>query len=142
MNIIKSFKNRKIDYSKPVYCYRNTHCKNEKVYSIKQGGRVVAHTRQIMLKDCEFIINEAGRKKVLETGKKFVHAYIKGEITPSGMGTDASDVLPAKIVYCPLHPVWPNNYFECWNLTRRPFRVTSAMIVILNQKGVSAAYVN
>lgn len=75
---MKTYKNRQIDPSKPVYVYRNLH---KKCWSVKQGGVVVGHTEELALKNCECVVNEKGRQKVLETGIKNVHAYIKGYVT-------------------------------------------------------------
>lgn len=75
---MKTYKNRQIDPSKPVYVYRNLH---KKCWSVKQGGVVVGHTEELALKDCVCMVNEKGRQKVLKTGVKNVHAYIKGYVT-------------------------------------------------------------
>jgi hypothetical protein len=58
--------------------YRNLH---KKCWSIKQRGLVVGHADELALKDCECIVNPKGRHRVIKTGVKTVHAYIKGFIT-------------------------------------------------------------
>lgn len=60
-----TFKNRVIDYSKPVEVYR---CLNRKgfIFSVRQNNFVVAHTAHFVLKDCEFIINEYGKQKYVK----------------------------------------------------------------------------
>lgn len=77
---MKPFKDRSIDFSKPVEVYRNLH-KKGRVYSIRQGGLVVAHTDNIVLKDCKLIVQKSGLEKYLQTGIKNVHAWVKGTIT-------------------------------------------------------------
>ena len=67
-----------IDKSKRVYVYFNLH---RKVYSVRQSGRVVDHTKHVLLKDCRFLVGQAGRKKVLQEKKKNVHAGVSGYIT-------------------------------------------------------------
>ena len=52
------------------------------------------------------------------------------------MGTTAKDNLPAQITFNP----YLNNTFVCKNLTTQEFPVRSALCVILNNKGVSGAY--
>ena len=69
-----------IDKNKRVYVYFNLH---KKVWSVRQSGRVVEHTKNIMLKDCRFLVSEAGRKRVLREKKKNVHAGISGYVVDS-----------------------------------------------------------
>ena len=53
--------------SKRVYVYFNLH---KKVWSVRQNGKVVEHTKSIMLKDCKYLVGKAGREKVLREKKK------------------------------------------------------------------------
>lgn len=78
MNIFP-FKNRSVQLDKPVEIYR---CLNRKgkIYSIRQRGVVVAHTDNITIKNCTFVVNEAGKKKAIETSERNVHAFIRGFI--------------------------------------------------------------
>ena len=69
-----------IDKNKRVYVYFNLH---KKVWSVRQSGRVVEHTKNIMLKDCRFLVREAGRKRVLREKKKNVHAGVSGYVVDS-----------------------------------------------------------
>ena len=77
--MIEPYKNRVIDESKPVYVYR---CLNRKgyVFSVKQNNLVVAHTDSMVIKNCEFLVNKAGKKRAIKTGVRNVHAFIKGFI--------------------------------------------------------------
>lgn len=78
--MFKSYKNRTIDFSKPVEIYR---CLNKKgvVYSIRQNGLVVSHTTNFVLKDCTFLINKSGKQLSIKTQIRNVHAFIKGYLT-------------------------------------------------------------
>ena len=58
-----------IDKSKRVYVYFNLH---KKCWSVRQSGRIVNHTDNVMLKDCRYLVGQAGRKKVLEEKRKNV----------------------------------------------------------------------
>jgi hypothetical protein len=69
-----------IDPNKRVYVYFNLH---KKVWSVRQSGKVVEHTKNIMLKDCRFLVSEAGRKRVLREKKKNVHAGVSGYVVDS-----------------------------------------------------------
>lgn len=52
----------------------------KKCFSIRSKGKVVDHRSFLIMKDCEYHVNENGRKKVIETKRKNVHAYIKGTL--------------------------------------------------------------
>jgi hypothetical protein len=60
-------------YKKKYYCYWNLH---KKCYSVKYGGRVIYHTRELLLDRVEFKVSEAGRQRVLKEKKKNVHAFV------------------------------------------------------------------
>ena len=64
-----------IDKTKRVYVYFNLH---RKCFSVRQGTRVVAHTNQLCLKDVKYLVQPAGRAKVLKEKKKNVHAGLSG----------------------------------------------------------------
>jgi hypothetical protein len=86
INNIFPYKQRQINPKKEVEVYR---CLNRrgKIYSIRQRGVVVAHTNNILLEHCEFIINEAGKKKAILTNQRNVHAYIRGRISDKNFET-------------------------------------------------------
>ena len=64
-----------IDTKKRAYVYFNLH---KKVWSVRQGGKVIEHSKVVMLKDCRYLVGQAGRQKVLCEKKKNVHAGISG----------------------------------------------------------------
>jgi len=49
-----------------------------KVWSIQQKGRVVGHTKYLVLENVTFHVNENGRLKVIRDQRKSVHAKVKG----------------------------------------------------------------
>ena len=55
-----------IDLNRRVYVYFNLH---KRVWSVRQDGRIVEHTKHIMLKDARFLVGQEGRKKVLKEKK-------------------------------------------------------------------------
>ena len=75
--MITSYKNRTIDYTRPVKVYRNLNRKG-KVYSIQQDGLVVAYGNNFGLISPKFKVSEAGRQRVLKEQRKNVHAYMIG----------------------------------------------------------------
>lgn len=68
----------KINLDKPIKVYRNLH---KQCWSVQQDGLVKAHTNLIKLFDCEFIVNQKGREKVIKEKRKNVHAFIKGYLS-------------------------------------------------------------
>ena len=98
-----------INRSKPVLVYRNLRHgrKSRPLYSVCQDGRVVSHVHSIMLRDARFIVRESGRQRVLKENRKNVHAFIKGYVTSSGMGTDKFGRLPVQVVYNPYDVDYP-----------------------------------
>lgn len=67
------------------FVYRNLHKPNH-TYSIKalegeHKGRVIGYASSITIEEAPFVVREAGRQRVLETGHKNVHAGIIGTFT-------------------------------------------------------------
>lgn len=139
-NLLIPYKDRVVNLKKPVMVYRNLNAKKDmEKYSVLQKGLVVAHTNQLMLHDCTFIVRKKGQEKVRKTGCKNVHAFIEGYISlQGGMGTTAKDSLQCKISYNP----FKNNTFMCNNIAKYPVPVYEAMVVIINKNGVSGAYID
>jgi len=69
---------------KPVEVYRNLH---KDCWSVRQNGKVLFHTEYICLRDVKFVVQPAGREKVLREQKKNVHAFVKGYLI-SGKATN------------------------------------------------------
>lgn len=86
---MKPFKGRGIDVDKPVKCYRNLHCDT---FSILQGNHVVAHARDITLRNCDFVVREAGRQKAIKEGRKNVHAFVVGLIDDKPKPSNLSQI--------------------------------------------------
>lgn len=67
-----------------VFVYRNLNQKGY-VYSVKLledplKGRVVGHAHGLRLHNCQFVVSQAGRNRVLQTKRKNVHAGIVGDL--------------------------------------------------------------
>jgi len=143
-NKITPYKERKLDIDKPVLIYRCLRGKGVK-YSIKQSGKVVAHTDFIMLKYANFIINEKGRQRVIKEKVKNVHAFVEGLIVKRGVKDileDDSELKsyeleidsPAIIKYNP----YTDDSFMCNNIMETPIKVKGARFIVINTNGVSA----
>lgn len=110
----------------------------EKIKSIKQSGKVVAHAERLCIRDCEFVVNECGRQRVLKEKQKNVHAFIKGYYTTSGMGTCANrNDLPVEITYNP----YKYNSFITKNFTPEKNKLKGARFCIADENTVRAAYI-
>lgn len=137
---IYSYRGRTADLSRPVEVYRNL--RGFRLpgpgpwYSIRQGGRVVGHAKAMMLQDAEFVVQEVGRQRVLRTGRKNVHAFIRGALVGSGCGTahDREQSLGARIGYNP----YAGGTFFIEGAVRHP--ICGAMSVKITEEGISAAY--
>lgn len=79
---MKSYKNRLIDYERPVQIYRCLTRKG-KIYSIRQFGKVVAHTEQFILKDVDLVVKPKAKARVIKTGTREVHAWLEGILIQS-----------------------------------------------------------
>jgi len=63
-------------FNKNVEVYYNL---RKKCLSVRKRGLVIDHVRSILLKNAEFVVQPAGRKRVLKEKRKNVHAYVRGE---------------------------------------------------------------
>ena len=64
-----------IDPNKRVYVYFNLH---RKCFSVRQGNKVVEHANRVCLKDVRYLVQQAGRRKVLKEKRKNVHSGLSG----------------------------------------------------------------
>jgi len=65
-----------IDPGRPVRVFRNW---KRGCYNIRQG-RFVVSAREVCLGDVEFLVRQSGRQRMLESGRKNVHAYAVGNL--------------------------------------------------------------
>lgn len=121
----------------PVYVYRNLkHGRAAPpLYSIMQGGKVIGRAARVLLCDVTFVVREAGRQRVLREGRKCVHAFAKGSLVDSrgAFGIDENDKrgLPVRVSYDPHQgPHFMDSHGP----------VKGARVVLLNEHGMSAAY--
>lgn len=83
MVTITPFKGRGAEVGQCVKVYRNLHLKAWSIMAVDgpYKGKVIAHADWIGLWGPKFIVNEAGRQRVLREGKKNVHAFVRGTIS-------------------------------------------------------------
>ena len=59
-----------------VYWNLHKHC-----WSVRYKGKVVAHLDTVGLEDVQYIVQPAGRQRVLREGRKNVHAFARGRFS-------------------------------------------------------------
>jgi hypothetical protein len=131
------FKGRILLSDEPIIVYRNLNRKG-KVYSIKQGNWVVGHATNLVMHDCEFVVNKAGKARAIKTGQRNVHAYIKGFLNKDHPQINPdSDIFTdyRKIEYKPFTDI--GFYFDC-TINDQPLHldIIKAMKCIINENGV------
>src|SRR5690554_3174807 len=57
--------------------YWNVH---KRLFSIRYRGVVVAHAREVLVRDASYVVQPAGREKVRDSGQKVVHAFVRGHL--------------------------------------------------------------
>lgn len=66
-----------------VQVYRNLHRGGYSVMSLEPGtyGKVIDHADKVIISNPRFVVQPAGRKRVIKEGRKNVHAFIRGELS-------------------------------------------------------------
>ncbi|GEK57157.1 hypothetical protein CHL76_02370 [Marinococcus halophilus] len=90
---MEQFKGRTVEFGDRVKVYYDLH---GNTFSIQKGQRVHAKSDAVVIENATFEVNENGRKKVLEEGKKNVHAKVNGLI--SSVDPDEDGVFEQGIV--------------------------------------------
>lgn len=49
-----------------------------KLWSVRVDGLVIEHVCTALLYDCTFMVQERARQRVVDTGKREVHAFVRG----------------------------------------------------------------
>lgn len=66
--------------------YRNL---SRRCWSLRQGGRVVAHLASAALSDVTLHASEPARQRYIRTGHRTVHAWARGTLVDAGRPADA-----------------------------------------------------
>ena len=95
-----------LDVGMTVRVYFNLHKRQYSVMCWEAGhsmkGRVIAHLDDVSLENCTFVVQPAGRAKVLKTRANNVHAFVQGRWAEKSL-----DDVPAQ-------PVHYNPYSAPW----------------------------
>ena len=110
--------------------YYNLHKKCLSVKSLEgpSYGKVIHHRKSVKIKSAMFVVNEAGRKKVIKEKKKNVHAYVRGFIVNSFSKKKLKQV---RVTY---NPYKYNTFIEIQ--TQNP--IYSAKYVEINDTNITA----
>lgn len=76
---------------KKVEVYWNLH---KKCWSVRHKGTVIAHMGKVCLHGVQWVVQPAGRKRVLKEGKKNVHAFARGNLCIGDREADGSCTVP------------------------------------------------
>lgn len=111
-----------------VRVYRNlTHkCLSVQAWVPGKGWRLDRHVQRITLADAAFTVSQAGRERVLSTGRKNVHAFVTGTATEPPSVIDG-----VAVTYN------PKKYSSFVTATGEP--VTQAALVAITTGGMTAA---
>lgn len=138
---VYSYKGRMVVAPTTVFAYRNLH---KDLWSLKamtgvHKGKVIGHADEVSLFGCELKVSDAGRERVLATGRKNVHAGIIGLM----MGEDFDperwvDGLPQGVGHRKLKVSY--NPYKAWrfNVAGEPINV--ADVVHLADDGKAYIY--
>lgn len=103
------YKDRAPVLSEIVHVYRNLNL-HSTGFSVRcaKTKLVLCHCENVTLSECEFVVSEKSRQRVLKEGRRNVHAYVRGRLenfTPA-----APDFLNRKIYY---NPYKTANFIDC-----------------------------
>ena len=86
-----------------VFVYWNL---TKKIWSVRneKTGRIVAHLPELTVQDCNFVVSQAGRERVIREKSKNVHAGVRGYIdleNPVNQDLNIIQKLHCKATYNP-----------------------------------------
>ena len=85
-----------------VEVYWNLH---KNIYSVRHKGLVVYHGAQFVIDNPKFIVQAAGRAKVLEEQRKNVHAFVRGNFRTAGHPVECLE-------YAKYNPYQADHFFD------------------------------
>ena len=113
--------------------YRNLH---KKTWSIRdrKTGRVVSHQDEVNVLDAKFVVQPAGRRKVLQEGRKNVHAFVRGTLATYQEVLDDSRTFYLITPYIVRYNPYQADHFFYRNPENR---IDKADLAILDYEGVT-----
>jgi hypothetical protein len=135
---VQPYRRRKLDPHEQVEVYRNLNRPNGPWFSVRQFGKVIGHVREAILLDATFVVHEAGRQRVLRTGHKNVHAWIRGTLV--GGSSQVGEPVFGKAVY--YRPSDADHFYTESTPDAWWPQVRNARIVVVGKGGVRAWRLN
>ena len=90
------------------------------------GGKVGMHTGNVVIYNPTFVVQPAGRQKVLDQRKKNVHAFVRGDYWASHRADDPSGSL------CGAHLRYAMSHLEeCVRVTYNPYKAGHFVDVVV-----------
>ena len=114
--------------------YKNLH---KNIWSIRnrKTGKVIAHQDEVNVLDAKFVVQPGGRQRVLQEGRKNVHAFVRGTLATYQEVLDD----PRTFYLITPHLVRYNPYQADHFFYRNPEnRIDKADLAMLNSEGVTA----
>jgi hypothetical protein len=121
MKAIESYKGREIKEGENVKVYFDLH---RHCFSIQKGNLVHGKANELVLKEVTFKVNEKRRQKVVEEGRKNVHAKVHGKIT--------SEPIVGNLREAAYNPYFFKSFVD--KETKKPIK--SAKMVLLKDKKI------
>ena len=78
--------------------YYNLH---HDILSLRDHGLVEAHAPAAFLSNVEFVVNQAGRERVVSEGRKNVHAFVRGDVRAIPPYAELAHLKPVAVTYNP-----------------------------------------
>lgn len=79
-----------------VYYNLHKHC-----WSVRHKGKVIKHTDRVVLIKAKFVVQPAGRQRVLKEKKKNVHAFVRGIMLPDDWEVETHLLPTDEVTYNP-----------------------------------------
>ena len=98
-------------------------------FSVRDKGRVQRHADAVLMRNVKFVVQPAGRAKVLLEQKKNVHAFVRGEVTNND-GISPLDWPSERVKYNPYN----NMTFVSYGTGMPIYEADLAWMVIHNDK--------
>ena len=97
-----------LKFGNKIEVYRNL---QKQCFSIRHEGKVVEYlqdTDHLRMYDATFVVQPAGREKVLKEKRKNVHAFVRGYF----------EVMKPHVNF----PLWPPKHFKYYEVTYDPYK--------------------
>jgi len=118
--------------------YKNLH---KDTWSVRdrKTGRVVAHQDEVHVLDAKFVVQPSGRERVLQEGRKNVHAFVRGTLATYQEVLDDPRTFYLVTPYLIRYNPYQEDYFFYPNKrSMERIRIDKAELVELDSEGVTA----